>query len=68
MCAKCVVSNWAINSYALFSDAEIPEDVAEDFVGGDFTNDAAEVVDGFADVLGCEVCREAGDESVTDAE
>ena len=39
----------------LFTDAEVPEDVAEDFVGGDFTNDGAEVVDGFADVLGGEV-------------
>ena len=39
--------------WVLFSDAEIPEDITEDFVGGDFTNDAAEVVDGFADVLGC---------------
>ena len=39
----------------LFTDTEVPEDVAEDFVGGDFTNDGAEVVDGFADVLGGEV-------------
>ena len=35
----------------LLSDAEIPKDVAEDFVGGDFADDGAEVVDGFADVL-----------------
>ena len=34
-----------------FSDAEIPEYISEDFVGGDFADDAAEVVDGFADVL-----------------
>ena len=40
----------------LFSDAEILEDVAEDFVGGDFTEDGAEVVEGFAEVLGDEVC------------
>ena len=36
----------------LFTDAEIPEDVSKDFVGGNFTDDGAEVVDGFADVLG----------------
>ena len=41
-----------------FSDAEILEDVAEDFVGGDFTEDGAEVVEGFAEVLGDEVCRQ----------
>ena len=41
--------------WVLFSDAEVFEDVPEDFVGGDFTNDGAEVVDGFADVLGGEV-------------
>ena len=39
----------------LLTDAEILKDVPEDFVGGDFTNDAADVVDGFADVLGGEV-------------
>ena len=39
----------------LLSDAKVRKDVPEDFVGGDFTNDGAEVVDGFADVLGGEV-------------
>ena len=52
----------------LLSDAEIPEDIPKDFVGGDFADDGAEVVDGFADVLGSEVGREAGGESVADAE
>ena len=52
----------------LFTDAEVPEDVAEDFVGGDFTNDGAEVVDGFADVLSGEVGRKAGGESLFEAE
>ena len=42
----------------LFSDAEILEDVAENFVGGDFADDGADVVEGFADVLGEEVGRE----------
>jgi hypothetical protein len=36
----------------LLPDAEITEDVSKDFVGGNFTDDGAEVVDGFADVLG----------------
>ena len=39
----------------LFPDAEISEDVAEDFVGRDLADDGTEVVDGFADVLGGEV-------------
>ena len=52
----------------LFSDAKIPEDISQDFVGGDFAHDGAEVVDGFADVLGGEVGREAGGEAVVDAE
>ena len=34
----------------LFSDAEFREDVAEDFVGGDFAGDFAEVVKDAADV------------------
>ena len=68
MCAKSVVSNWVINSYALFSDAEISKNVAEDFVGWDFTDDAAEVVEGFADVLGGEVGWEAGGKAFADAE
>ena len=52
----------------LFSDTEIPEDIPKDFVGRDFADDGAEVVDGFADVLGGEVCRDAGGESFADAE
>ena len=40
----------------LFPDAEVCEDVAEDFVGGDFaTSDFGEVEEGLADVLGYEV-------------
>ena len=40
----------------LFSDAEVCEDVAEDFVGGDFAAcDFGKVEEGFADVLGYEV-------------
>ena len=54
--------------YQLFTDAEIPEDIPKDFVCGDFADDGAEVVDGFADVLGGEVGREAGGEAFADAE
>ena len=43
----------------LFPDAEVLENVAKDFIGGDFANNRAEMVDGFADVLGGEVGREA---------
>ena len=52
----------------LLTDAEICKDIPEDFVSGNFTNNRAEVVDGFADVLGSEVGWEAGGETVTDTE
>ena len=52
----------------LFPDAEIPEDIPKDFVGRDFADDGAEVVDGFADVLGGEVGRDAGGKAVAHAE
>ena len=45
---------------AVISDAEVLEDVAEDFVGGDFAGDGAEVVEGLAEVLGDEVGRGVG--------
>ena len=37
-----------------FADAKIPEYVLQDFVGGDMAGDGAYVVQGFAQVLGCE--------------
>ena len=52
----------------LFPDAEIPENVPQYFVCRYLSDDAAEVVDGFADVLGGEVGREAAGESFADAE
>ena len=52
----------------LFSDAEIPKDVAQDFVGGDFSDDGAKVVDGFADVVRGEVGWETEGEAFLDAE
>ena len=38
--------------WVLFSDAEIPENIPQNLICGYFTDDGAEVVDGFADVLG----------------
>ena len=47
--------------FELFPDAEVGEDVAEDFVGGDFaTSDFGEVEEGLADVLGYEVGWDIG--------
>ena len=37
------------------ADAEITEDISKHFISRDLADDAAEVVDGFADVLGGEV-------------
>ena len=37
--------------WVLFSDAEIPEDVSQNFVGGDLSDDGTDVVDALADVL-----------------
>ena len=43
--------------WVLFPDAEIPKDIPQNLVCGDLSDDAAEVVDGFADVLGGKVGR-----------
>ena len=54
---KLCISIWLL----LFSDAEVCEDVAEDFVGGDFAAcDFGEMEEGFADVLGYEVGWDIG--------
>lgn len=45
----------------LFPDAKIPKYIPEGFVGGDFADDFAEMVEGFAEVLGYQVRREGGD-------
>ena len=47
----------------LFPDAKLPEDVAKDFVGGDLAGDGAEVVEGFAEILGDQVGRGAGEDA-----
>ena len=43
-------------------DAKPAEDLAQDFVWGDFAGDGAEVVEGGAEILGDEVRSEAGGE------
>ena len=52
----------------LFSDAKVPKDIPENLICRNLTNDGAEVVDGFADVLGGEVGWEASGESFAYAE
>ena len=54
--------------WVLFSDAEIPEDIPKDFVGGDFADDGADVVDALADVLGDEFGRDVEGETFAGAE
>lgn len=49
------INNYYLLSLAIgrsFADTEVPEDVTQDFVGGDVAEDGAEVVEGFAEVLG----------------
>ena len=53
---------------ALFADAKIPKNIPQHLISRDLSDDAAEVVDGFADVLGGEVGREASGEAFADAE
>ena len=36
----------------LFSDTELPENLTQYFVGGDFAGDGAEGAEGFAEVFG----------------
>ena len=45
----------------LFAHAKIPEYIPEGFVGADFPDDFAEVIEGFAEILGYQVRREGGD-------
>ena len=40
-----------VRPLCLLSDAEILEDIAEDFVGGDFAGDFADVLETLAEVL-----------------
>ena len=51
----------------LFPDAEVGEDVAEDFIGADFAGDGAEVIEGLAEVLGNQIGRDAVLKAVLDS-
>jgi len=59
--------NYLIINY-LLADAKIRKNISQHLIGRNLSDDAANVVDGFADVLGGEVSREAGGEAVADAE
>lgn len=50
-----------MSSRQSLSDAKIPKYIPEGFVGADFADDFAEMVEGFAEVLGYQVRREGGD-------
>ena len=52
----------------LLTDAKIPKNIPQNLVGRNLSDDAAEVVDRFADVLGGEVGSETGGEAFADAE
>ena len=54
--------------WVLFSDAKIPENIPQNLISRYLADDRTEVIDGFADVLCCEVGREAGGETFLDAE
>ena len=64
--ASASVNNSKKQSGASFPDAELGEDLAEDFVGGDLAGDGAEGGEGGAEVLRQEVGGAAGVEAVGD--
>lgn len=62
----CILRIYIFSFYAFLffrslADAKIPEYIPEGFVGADFADDFAEMVEGFAEVLGYQVRREGGD-------
>ena len=46
-----VIDYQLVKWYILLSDAEVGEDVAEDFIGADFTGDGAKMIEGITEVL-----------------
>lgn len=56
-----IFSFYAFLFFVSLADAKIPKYIAEGFVGADFADDFAEVIEGFAEVLGYQVRREGGD-------
>lgn len=56
-----IFSFYAFLFFVSFADAKIPEYIPEGFVGGDFADDFAEMIEGFAKVLGYQVRSEGCD-------
>lgn len=56
-----IFSFYAFLFFVSLSDAKIPKYIPEGFVGADFPDDFAEVIEGFAEILGYQVRREGGD-------
>lgn len=56
-----IFSFYAFLFFRSLADAKIPKYIPEGFVGADFADDFAEVVEGFAEVLGYQVRRDGGD-------
>ena len=52
----------------LFPDAEIPENIPQNLISWNLPNNASQMIDRFADVLGGEVGSETGGEAFADAE
>ena len=59
---------WINDNAKLLADAEISKNIPQNLISRYLADDGAEVVDGFADVLGSEVGWEAGGEAFADAE
>ena len=59
---------FVISCQKLLADAKIPKNIPQNLISRYLSDDRTEVVDGFADVLGGEVGREAGGEAFADAE
>lgn len=67
--ASLSINNCYLLSLAIgrsLADTEPRENIPEDFVGGDFSEDGGEVVEGLAKVLGDKVGGEAGEEGSAD--
>lgn len=56
-----IFSFYAFLFFVSLADAKIPKYIPKGFVGADFADDFAEVVEGFAEILGYQVRREGGD-------
>jgi hypothetical protein len=50
----------------LFSDAEISKDIPQYLIARNLSDNASQMIDRLSDILGGEVCREAGGEAFAD--